>query len=519
MPRRAPIERFLWGTTMKSVASLLLGSSLAVAMMASPALAAKVALVIGNADYANSSLLDNPLRDAELVADTFRALGFETIVASDLTQREFADTLLAFEELLADADVAAFYYAGHGIQYDGQNYLVSVDAELTNPYMLPGETIGLERIIETMEAHSPLNMLFIDACRRNQFATRLSRGPTPIAQGLAPTTSLSGDTLVMYATASNEVAYDGTEDNSPFAQSLVQHLPAPDTEIGIAMKRVIRDVREATSGLQSPEMLTNVAVELYLNESPEAEAIGLLEGDKLLLAGASASDAERKLLELLGAGERHRLASEFDQYLVALLHARNLASWYFGENSMQYAEASNRLVGALTEMGRVDDAIYASTEAIRVFSLTAGEASTQVLNEKLNLAGRLRMVKRHDDAAELIADVIETYETGKYAPDQMIFYVYALQAYADHLSELGQYAKALEVTQRGLAVALPPKDLKDEVYGYLLLTHARQLARLGQCSGAADFGAQAAGVLSGYGFTEADVNLAAALQLAGGDCD
>jgi tetratricopeptide (TPR) repeat protein len=503
---------------MKLFARLLLGCSIAAAMMASPAVAAKVALVIGNADYANSPLLDNPLRDARIVAETFEKLGFETIVAENLTQRDFADALLKFEEALVGAEVAAFYYAGHGIQYEGQNYLVSIDAELDNPFMLPGETIGLERIIQTMEAHSPLNMLFIDACRRNQFATRLSRGPTPVAQGLAPATALEGDTLVMYATASNEVAYDGTEDNSPFAHSLVQHLPAPDTELGIAMKRVIRDVREATSGLQSPEMLTNVAIELYLNESPEAKALGLLEGDKLLLASASASDADRKLLELLAEGERHRLASEFDQYLVALLHARNLASWYFGENSIQYAEASNRLVGALTEMGRLDDAIYASIEAIRVFSLIEGETSTQVLNEKLNLAGRLRTVNRHDDAARLIAEVIMTYETGVYSADEMIFYVYALQAYADHLSEQGLYQKALEITQRALDIELPATALKDEVYGYLLLTHARQLAKLGQCSDAADHATRAAEILSEVGFTEVDVNLADALRLAGGKC-
>lgn len=503
---------------MKLLASLLLGSSLSVVAFASPALAAKVALIIGNAEYANSPLLDNPLRDARIVAETFEKLGFEIILAENLTQREFADTLLEFEEALADAEVAAFYYAGHGIQYEGQNYLVSIDAELDNPFMLPGETIGLESIIQTMEAHSPLNMLFIDACRRNQFASKLSRGPTPIAQGLAPATALHGDTLVMYATASNEVAYDGAEDNSPFAHSLVQHLPAPDTELGIAMKRVIRDVREATSGLQSPEMLTNVAIELYLNESPEAKAVGLLEGDKLLLASASASDADRKLAELLAEGERHRLASENDKYLVALLHARNLASWYFGENSIQYAEASNRLVGALTEMDRIEDAIYASTEAIRVFSLLQGETSTQVLNEKINLAGRLRSVGRHDDASRLIAEVIETFETGTYEPYQMIFYVYALQAQADHLSELGQYQKALEITERALAIELLPADLTDEVYGYLLLTHARQLAQLGQCSDAADSAVRAAEILSGVGFTEADRNVADALRLAGGTC-
>lgn len=503
---------------MKLIARLLLGSSIAVAMAASPALAAKVALVIGNADYAASPLLDNPLRDAEIVAETFEKLGFETIVAENLTQRAFADALLKFEDALEGAEVAAFYYAGHGIQYEGQNYLVSIDAELDNPFMLPGETIALDRIIQTMEAHSPLNMLFIDACRRNQFASRLSRGPTPIAQGLAPTTALDGDTLVMYATASNEVAYDGAEDNSPFAHSLVQHLPAPDTEIGIAMKRVIRDVREATSGLQSPEMLTNVAVELYLNESPEAKAVGLLEGDKLLLANASESDADRKLAELLDEGERHRLASEFDQYLVALLHARNLASWYFGENSIQYAEANNRLVGALTEMGRIEDAIYASTEAIRVFTLLQGETSTQVLNEKVNLAGRLRTVGRFDDAAELMEEVIAIYEAGTYPPDQMIYYAYALQAYGDYLSEQQQFQKALEITQRALDLDLPADARKHEIYGYLLLTHARQLAKLDQCGAAADFAAHAAEVLSGVGFTEVDVNLAAALQLASGNC-
>jgi hypothetical protein len=502
----------------KLIASLMLGSSLCVVLSASPALASKVALVIGNADYVGSPSLTNPVKDARIVADTLEALGFEVILAENVKQREFADVLMKFEAELEGAEVAAFYYAGHGIQYEGQNYLVSVDAELDNPFMLQGEAMGLDVVIETMEAHVAVNMLFIDACRRNQFGAQLVRGPTPVAEGLAPPDTAGRDTLVMYATGPNEVAFDGQGSNSPFAQALVQHLPAPDTEIGIAMKRVIRDVRDATDGLQSPQMLTTAAQELYLKISPEVVPAALLRGDELIAANSSEQEAMRRLEALFAEGHAHRVADRRPEYLTAFLNARNLAAWYFGENSLQYARASNHLVGALTEMRMLPDAIYASTEAIRVFSLLEGRASIAVLNEKNMLAGRLNMVGRHDAARALLEEVIETFETTRRAKDSPALYAYVLGRYAKQLWDYSRDRRALEWADRAMAVEIPASSATSELYAHVLIDHADFLVSIGSCEDAQGYAAAAAKIYAGAGYQESHEILRHARGLANRSC-
>lgn len=498
---------------------LLLTTSVAVTLIACPALAAgKVALVIGNAAYEHSPLLDNPIRDAKVVAETFEALGFETIYADDLTRREFAAVLVEFRDALEGADVAAFYYAGHGIQYEGQNYLVTVEAELVDPIMLPGETIALDLIIETMEAKSPLNMLFLDACRKNQFAARLTRGPTPIAQGLAPTTVLGSDTLVMYATASNNVAFDGVGENSPFAASLVQHLPAPDTEIGIAMKRVIRDVREATGGRQSPEMLTTVAVEYYLKKSPEVQSDRVVAAAATLPPTATVPEALLKLEELFELAHGYRLSNDRGGQLVALVYARDLSTWFFGEDSLEYARANQALVGILTEMNRLDDAIYASTEVIRVYSKLQGGTALPVLTERINLAYRLAMVGRFEGAERLYDEVIDHFESRSYVGGEALTFAYALHSRSAYMALRGRQALALEYSTRSVEIDIPQSALSHVLYGQILRHHAFMLDRNGDCDGASTFAKNAMNVLSAAGMAESHPDFSSSRDLANRRC-
>ncbi len=243
----------------------------------------RVALVVGNGTYDTAAFLENPVKDARAMEAALLRLGFDVVMALDVSQEEFIETLETFRGRLDGATHAVFYYAGHGIQVDGQNYLISTNASLDSRFKVQSETIALDQIIEVMEGSSPVNMVFLDACRTNPFTDRLrevvsrSRSAT-ITQGLAPMSRALRDRsgkelLVMFATSPNKLAEDGSGENSPFAAALAEHIGTPSAEVSIALKRVIKDVREATNYRQSPEILSSMSVEFFFNnqlpENPE----------------------------------------------------------------------------------------------------------------------------------------------------------------------------------------------------------------------------------------------------------
>jgi uncharacterized caspase-like protein len=213
----------------------------------------RIALVIGNGNYANVKALKNADSDARAVAASLRRLGFEVTEKHDLTLPELTKELKAFGDRTPDFDWALVYYAGHGIEVGGVNYLIPVDAELATSSHVDDEAMPLDRVLAKVEGAKKLRLVILDACRENPFAAKMaSAGATrSIGRGLARVEPDAG-VLVAYSTKDGQVAQDGDGLNSPFAMSLLQHLDEPGLEINMLFRRVHDDVKARTSGQQEP---------------------------------------------------------------------------------------------------------------------------------------------------------------------------------------------------------------------------------------------------------------------------
>ncbi|NVO14755.1 MAG: caspase family protein [Rhodoplanes sp.] len=215
----------------------------------------KVALVVGNGAYRNATPLANPPNDAADVAAALRRLGFAVIEGRDLDKHALEDKIRAFGRALDGASVALFFYAGHGLQVAGRNYLVPVDAKLERPGDLSFETIDVGQVLGQMEAEARVNLVFLDACRDNPLARTLARSlgarSASVGAGLASIQSAVG-TMIAYATQPDNVALDGEGRNSPFTTALLKHLPTPGLDVAVLMRRIRSDVVASTHSRQVP---------------------------------------------------------------------------------------------------------------------------------------------------------------------------------------------------------------------------------------------------------------------------
>ena len=221
-----------------------------------PALAAgKVALLIGNARYsAPATVLKNPPNDVAALKATLAAAGFDVTVAKNLSRAAMSEALAAFEEKAAGAEVGLVYYSGHGIEVNGDNFLLPVDVRLASDRDVKYEAILLDDVLAALSRVTKLKLVLLDACRDNPFLTTMKRVATKgiPTRGLARVDSAETNLLIGYATAPGDVALDGEGDNSPYAQALARHLVAPGHEVMTAMQAVARDVYGATAGRQRP---------------------------------------------------------------------------------------------------------------------------------------------------------------------------------------------------------------------------------------------------------------------------
>ncbi len=216
----------------------------------------RVAFVIGNSAYKNATSLPNTINDATAVATLFRSVGFEVVTSrTDLGVLEFKRAIRDFLITAETADIAVVYYAGHGIEVGGTNYLIPVDAKLARDYDVEDEAVALDRIIWALQSAKRLRLILLDACRDNPFVTKLQRsvGIRAAAKGgLSKIEDVSADTLVAYAAKAGSVSYDGDGANSPFATALLKHIAEPGVDIRIALGRVRDEVLKLTAGRQEP---------------------------------------------------------------------------------------------------------------------------------------------------------------------------------------------------------------------------------------------------------------------------
>lgn len=225
------------------------------AMLADAAAAERrVALVVGISAYTNAPTLSNTGNDSKAIAALFKSIGFDTVISrSDLGVVDFKRTVREFLITAENADVAVVYYAGHGIEIGGMNYLIPMDARLSHDYDVDDEAIALDRIIWALQPVRRLRLILLDACRDNPFAAKLrSASRSPTRGGLAKLDEISADTLVAFAARAGSISYDGDGVNSPYATALLRHLAEPGVDIRIALGRVRDEVITMTGGRQEP---------------------------------------------------------------------------------------------------------------------------------------------------------------------------------------------------------------------------------------------------------------------------
>src|SRR4249920_1499623 len=245
MMKSGSLGLFRW--MLAAVASLL---------VCGPALAEKrVALVLGNSAYQNVAPLANPANDSARIAATLKDAGFDVVDSRrDLAAAGTRRALRDFADRSRDADIAVVYYAGHGIEVDGGNYLIPVDARLERDTDVYDEALSLDRVLVAIEPAKKLRLVILDACRDNPFSKTMKRtvASRAIGQGLAKVEPNSPNMLIAYSAKAGSTAADGDGKNSPFTVALSKHLTTPGLDVRRAFGFVRDDVLKTTSNRQEP---------------------------------------------------------------------------------------------------------------------------------------------------------------------------------------------------------------------------------------------------------------------------
>jgi hypothetical protein len=208
----------------------------------------KVALVLGNSNYSGRWALKNPTNDAKAIAAQLRSLGFDVMLHLDVRVNQIGDMLAAASQRMRPGGAFVFYYAGHGLQLRGDNYLPAVDANIRTQFDVPTQSLSLQNVLSLAdESKAELRLMFLDACRDNpwQVATRSMAG------GLAKVEPPKG-TLISYATRPGSVAEDGDGTNGIYTSHLLKHITTPNLPVESVFKRVANDVYRTTNGRQEP---------------------------------------------------------------------------------------------------------------------------------------------------------------------------------------------------------------------------------------------------------------------------
>ncbi|MBU2511703.1 caspase family protein [bacterium] len=270
----------------------------------------RTALVIGNADYAIGPL-NNPKNDANDMADLLKSKGFSVELLINATQREMEIAISQFGKQLKEGGVGLFYYAGHGMQVDGHNYLIPIDANITAEDEVRFESVEANRVLAKMEsAGNRLNMMFLDACRDNPYKRSFRSSQKGLGQMDAPR-----GTLVAFATAPGQVAADGSTRNGLFTHHLLSQISNTSTELGQIVKNVTREVVKDSDGKQIPWRLSSVTGDFYFNiNRVDTGDLSSVELSTVDLQSNDLSAPEKELWEMV---KKSKETSDFDIYLEA----------------------------------------------------------------------------------------------------------------------------------------------------------------------------------------------------------
>lgn len=360
-----------------------------VGLAAGPAFAEKrVALVIGNSAYEKVARLGNPASDAALVAETLKGAGFDLVdLRRDLKVADMRRALRDFIEQSRDAEVAVVYYAGHGIEVDGVNYLVPIDAVLERDTDIFDEALSIDRVLVAIEPAKKLRLVVLDACRDSPFSKAMKRtlASRAIGRGLAKIEPSSPNTLIAFASKAGSTALDGDGKNSPFTAAMVRHVTKPGLDLRKAFGYVRDDVLKSTGNRQEP----------YL--------YGSLGGDDLSLVPAPPSPtgpqgdpqaAIRKDYELaLQLGTRDGWDAFLSQYPSGFY--ANLARAHSKKIAAEEARAAAAEKARLAEQEKV----RLAAEGARQFELDKAAAAAKAAEEARIAAEKVKQVEQDKAAA------------------------------------------------------------------------------------------------------------------------
>ncbi|MCC7049135.1 MAG: caspase family protein [Alphaproteobacteria bacterium] len=269
----------------------------------------RVALVMGNAAYPDQPL-KNPVNDARLMAGKLRELGFDVILRENATRDSMGAAVRDFTRKLQPGVVALVYYAGHGIQSRGRNYLIPVDASLGAESDLRFQAVDIGALTEELEqGQARVSLVILDACRNNPFEKKL-RGA---ARGLTAIDAARGG-LIAYATAPGSVAADGDGENGPYTEELVKAMSVPNLKVEEVFKRVIVGVEQRTNGQQTPWISSSLRGDFVFNITVNAQPGATVNVAPAPASPAAASQAESELVFWRSAQQSNRV-EEYDAYL------------------------------------------------------------------------------------------------------------------------------------------------------------------------------------------------------------
>jgi len=512
------------------------------AIAASPVQAARLALVIGINHYDLVPPLQKAIGDATAMSSKLNELGFAVTTVIDPDRRQFNQAIETFRESLHAGDVAFVHFSGHGIEVDGRNLLLPRDIPLPisgDETYLATEAIDLSSLMDRIaESGAAVRIFVIDACRTNPFAQSDIRGLEGPG-GLGPAAPSRGS-FVLYSAGTSQVALDrlGPDDQNPTSVYTRVLLDKLDLK-GASISEVARDVRTEVAALastigydQSPAYYDGLTEDYVLTPSAAAnapEASGSVEAEAFDrarelgtahalqaflanypngvfadLARAALSDlppspvlsakdtpdaveafsVKQRLQQLWDEAHQFENAGDNASYLQRASEARLLAAASFGTDSEAYADASNQMVGAFSSVGQVADAMAASRDAIRIYTVLFGDHDLRVLNEKANLAARLAATGKVDEATKMFDDLLTAYDTMPLHGDGEAQYAAALESYAQLAMRKGDGPAAERYASRAVAI-LEAAGLTDQIeYGWVASTEARILRADGKCEAA-----------------------------------
>jgi hypothetical protein len=277
----------------------------------------RVALVIGNSGYAHAPALDNPVRDATAVSIMLEGAGFQVVeMRTDLDFAGMRRAISDFADRTRDADVAVVFYAGHGLEVEGVNYLIPTDARLATDIDVEYEALPLDRLLRVLEPARSLRLVILDACRDNPFVRTMKRtlASRSFGRGLAGVEPAGSNTLIAFAAKAGSTASDGEGAHSPFTSALLKHLVAPGLDLRIAFGKVRDEVLASTGSRQEPHVygsLGGTTIALV----PAETSIGAAAGAALspAAAGGLSDESWRDYEHAMQVGTREAL----DAFLAA----------------------------------------------------------------------------------------------------------------------------------------------------------------------------------------------------------